>query len=341
MTMIAITTDSRPVAGLFQFLRSRGLWCALAVTLIGLRSWLSDPTALTVSLGDTDDATRLTQVRELMAGAPWYDLTLSRFGGSMPLVSHWSRLIDAPIALIIGTAGLVMSASGAEMAARVLWPSLVLLAFLRLLVREAEIRIGETGAILLLVYGVTCLSGLSQFSLGRIDHHNAMIFGAVGGLVMLARAFETPRVGWAAGLLLGVSLSIGYEPLALVLPGVAVAVVLALWTPQRLEAVRNTVTGLAITLAIALVLTVAPSRWLKVTCDALALNLVLFAVTGAAGLWYLHRAQARLTLWSRFGVMAVAGVTGLAIYAGVEPVCLGGPFAQVDPAVGPVWLNQV
>ena len=34
-------------------------------------------------------------VRELLAGAPWFDTTLPRIGAPEPLLSHWSRLIDA------------------------------------------------------------------------------------------------------------------------------------------------------------------------------------------------------------------------------------------------------
>jgi hypothetical protein len=50
-----------------------------------------------------NDATRLVEVRELVNGSPWYDTTLPRVGAPQPLVSHWSRLIDAPLALLIVT----------------------------------------------------------------------------------------------------------------------------------------------------------------------------------------------------------------------------------------------
>src|SRR5689334_9194986 len=61
-------------------------------TLVGPGPSLSD------WLGDTDDAVRLVTVRELIAGAPWFDTTLPRIGAPAPLVSHWSRLIDLPLA---------------------------------------------------------------------------------------------------------------------------------------------------------------------------------------------------------------------------------------------------
>ena len=42
---------------------------------------------LTDWLGDPDDAVRLATVRELIAGAPWFDTTLPRIGAPEALVS--------------------------------------------------------------------------------------------------------------------------------------------------------------------------------------------------------------------------------------------------------------
>ena len=97
------------------------------------------------SLGDTDDATRMIEVREWMAGASWFDLTLPRFGGAYPLVSHWSRLIDVPLALLLSGFEFSLPADEAELVVRALWPLLVFWAFVYLLAREAEIRGGRIG----------------------------------------------------------------------------------------------------------------------------------------------------------------------------------------------------
>jgi hypothetical protein len=341
MPAVAISIEHPSLTFLRSLLASRWLWCLATVTALALRDWVGDPQALWMSLGDTDDATRLTQVRELMAGAPWLDTTLPRFGGATPLVSHWSRLIDLPIALIIAVAGLFVSAGSAETLARIIWPSLLLLVFLRLLVREAELRAGQAGAVMMLIFGGTCLSGLYQFSIGRIDHHNVMILGAVGGLIVMARALETPRYGWHAGALLGMALVIGYEPLALIIPAVAIATVLATITPKWLEGVRNTTVALAGTLGAAVLVTIPASHWFTITCDALSMNMVLLTCAGAAGLWYVHAHRHNLTLWQRLGVMTAAGAAGTLMYAAIEPVCMGGPFAQVDAAVGTIWLDHV
>src|SRR6476646_10746960 len=85
-----------------------GQWAAtplslslLATAFLVIATLAGPGPSLSDWLGDTDDAVRLVTVRELLGGAPWFDLTLSRIGAPEPLVSHWSRLIDAPLALLM------------------------------------------------------------------------------------------------------------------------------------------------------------------------------------------------------------------------------------------------
>ncbi len=174
---------------------SRWLWCVAATAFVVFRDIAPDLADLRQSLGDTDDATRLVQVRSLLGGAGWFDPTLHRIGFPDALVSHWSRLIDLPIALLLLVFGVFLSAPTAEMLVRILWPALLLLVFLRFMVRETDLRGGAAASALFLVLAVTCLSGLFQFRAGRIDHHNAMILGTVVGLLALVRSIDSPRAG--------------------------------------------------------------------------------------------------------------------------------------------------
>ncbi len=314
----------------------------IAVTVfIVLRQYLGEPQALMKTLGDTDDATRLVQVRELIAGAGWFDTTLARFGGETPLVSHWSRLIDLPLALLMSLLRPLFGTAGAELAVRILWPSLMLALLLRLMLHEAYMRSGQAGALLMLAFSVTAFISLFQFNLGRVDHHNVMILCAVGGLVMLARAFEDTRAGYPAGALLGLGLAVGYEGIAIVLPAVAVAGLAAVVEPRWLEGVKRAAVAMAGVLTLALLATIAPSQWFAARCDALSLNIVLLIGAGAAGLLLVASRFVAASVGLRLGVLATAGLAGVSLYAAFDPVCLGGPFAQVDPAVKPIWLDRV
>ena len=87
-----------------------GQWAAtplglslLATAFLVIATLAGPGPSLSDWLGDTDDAVRLVTVRELIGGAPWFDTTLPRIGAPEPLVSHWSRLIDLPLAALIGT----------------------------------------------------------------------------------------------------------------------------------------------------------------------------------------------------------------------------------------------
>ncbi|WP_204270762.1 hypothetical protein, partial [Escherichia coli] len=77
-------------------------------------------------LGDTDDAVRLVQVREWLAGKSWFDLHTDRLGMADGLVSHWSRLIDVGVGGLITLFGWFVPADQAELAARAVWPLLLL-----------------------------------------------------------------------------------------------------------------------------------------------------------------------------------------------------------------------
>ena len=76
---------------------------------------------------DNDDVMCLVQVRDLMAGQGWFDLTQYRLGLDGGMLMHWSRLIDVPIADLIGFFSPFMQPQPAEAAVLFAWPLLLLL----------------------------------------------------------------------------------------------------------------------------------------------------------------------------------------------------------------------
>src|SRR5690348_13799793 len=74
------------------------LYAGIAVLIIGAMHF---PFATDYVGEDSDDVMRLVQVRDLIAGQGWFDLTQHRLGleGGTPM--HWSRLVDLPIAALI------------------------------------------------------------------------------------------------------------------------------------------------------------------------------------------------------------------------------------------------
>ena len=341
MSMLGVTEPRSSALDWTRLVRSRWVWCIGAILFLMFRELATGFSDLLTSLGDTDDATRLYQVRALMAGTSWFDMSLPRLGGPHPLLSHWSRVIDLPLALLLSGFGLILSPATAELVTRIVWPLLLLCLLLRIVVRAADTQSGTTAAWLIIFFALTCVAGLFQFRIGRIDHHNGMILGSIGGLLVLLQARLQPSEGYWAGGLIGFGLAVGYEPLAFLLPALGGVALLAVVDTRWLSGVRNMALALAATLAAAFFATTAPSLWLVAKCDALSLNMVLLAGSGALGLAVIDRNGRAWTLPARIAALAAAGAAGLALFGTLDTRCLAGPFGQIDPAIAPIWLDHV
>jgi hypothetical protein len=314
-------------------------WASAAVVFVAMATLAGDGGALRDWLGDPDDALRLLSVRALLEGAPWFDPTLPRVGAPDPLISHWSRLIDLPLAALIGILRPLLGQDLGELLTRMFWP-LALFAFLQVLVvREAHRRGGAWAAACAAVFAATSIAAMGQFRPGRIDHHNAQILCAVAGLLLLVRAIDEHRQGWRAGVLFGLGLAIGYEAIALVVPALGLAALIAQVNPAQRRAILSAVTATTGTLLVAFLLTLPPLRWVKSNCDALSLNMLVLAGCCSLGLWAAHRFA--VALYKRLAILGVAATAGAAIFAALEPSCLAGPFGQVDPALKSIWLDHV
>ena len=89
------------------------------------------------------------------------------------------------------------------------------------------------GAAFAVMLVATSVVALAQFRPGRIDHHNAQILCAVAGLLFLVRSLDDKRAGWIAGCLLGLGLAVGYEAIALVVPALGLAALVAVWQSRH------------------------------------------------------------------------------------------------------------
>lgn len=300
---------------------------------------------LLTSLGDTDDATRLVQLRDWLAHGRWFDLTLPQIGAPEPLLSHWSRLIDLGLASILLPLTPVFGPDRAELAMRVIWPVLTLVTLTAVVARDAALRAGSVAGFAVAGFMLMSATAVYQFQPGRIDHHNVQILCAVAGILLLARAIDRPRDGWGAGAVLGLGLGVGLEGMSLVVPALALAVLLGLGRPDGLEGVKRTSIAFAAALALSVAATTAPGRLAVAVCDAAAVNLVALATFAASGVVLADAIARRVTgsrgLALQLGVLSLAGASGLAVYALLNPACLAGPFGEVPAALWPVWLSQV
>ncbi|QJQ31699.1 hypothetical protein GV829_03950 [Sphingomonas lacunae] len=299
----------------------------------------------TLQTNNPDDALRLVQVRDLLGGQSWWDVSQYRInpaggGGLM----HWSRLIDLPLATGIA---LLSPLTGPDLAERIiacLWPLALLGLLFALLVRCAASLGDQRLTLLVPALAATNYVIIYQFTPLRVDHHNAQVLLSLAIVHLMLRPATALR-GMLAGLFAATHLAISLEGL----PAVALfAALFALdwaWTDRpgtalRLKAYMVALAGGAIALQTA---TRGVSSLTESWCDALSLPWL--GALGVAALllatvmpWLPTGAQAR---WWRIGMLGVAGAASGATLLLIEPGCTAGPFAALDPVVKAYWYDHV
>ncbi len=164
---------------------------------------------------DPDDATRLVQVRELLAGQSWWDLSLDRIGNGIAEM-HWSRHLDALLVGVILPLRPLIGAESAELVAIIAAPLGLLLVALWLVSSLARLLspLEDIGLYAMAVFGFGA-AALNRLSPGALDHHGLQM---VLMLLMLRMLLGSPswRSGLLAGVAGGVSLTVGLETLPVV-----------------------------------------------------------------------------------------------------------------------------
>lgn len=292
---------------------------------------------------DTDDAMRMVQVRDFIAGQGWFDLVAKRLGDPPGLMMHWTRIADLPVALLIWIFSFALDAQGAERAARLLVPGIwlaILFVAMRALASRLLPPVGVAASLVICAFSGL---GATQFAPGRIDHHAMQIVLLVCIVFFSIKATKpgnAPAAAIAAALM-SLSLAISIENLPFIAAG------FALWPLLYVHSVRYAQTlafaGAAglVTLPIVLGAFTAPSSWTIAHCDAFSPTYLapmmaaclFFTVLGTAG-------QAFSKLHRITGVIA-GGAISILIFMIWFPECLKGPLHTIDPFLRDYWLNNV
>jgi hypothetical protein len=318
-----------------------------AALLLGLA--LTWPRVLAVwqtgAFFDTDDAMRMVQVRDLIAGQGWFDLVVHRLHPPEGLLIHWSRVVDVPLVALIGVLRLFANPEAAERLARIVFPLALQAGLYAGLAWCGGLLIGPRGRVLAIALGF--LSGVmfGQFQPGRVDHHapQIMLLIFIVGATLAALDRPHARLAAIAGTLTALSLAISIENLPfLVVLYAAIAVAFVIYGDALRVMLLWLAGGLAAGLPIFFAATVSPSRYLIGGCDAFSAAHVVGGVTGAASLAILALG---LPWWrtpaARAIAVAIAGAFTLAAVALTYPACFGDPLAGVDPFVKEIWLSNV
>ncbi len=294
----------------------------------------------TLDFIDPDDALRLVEVRDWMAGQSWFDVSQHRinppFGGEM----HWWRLLDVPIAAFIALFRLILSPARAEHVALIVWPLLLYGLFLAML-RTALRRLGDQAFVWVGLFLPLSMVFLArQFSPLRIDHHGWQVVAATA-LLGLSLGKRTGLNGLLAGLVMAFYLSISLEalPYFLLFGG------LYAFTYWRSADGWPMLAGFLLSCTAGVMLSLPASRgWGALTavhCDGLSGPYWSALLGAAVALMLSARGLRHASAVRRFSVLAMAGVAALALFFLVAPECRTGPFGALDPLVRQYWYMNV
>ena len=316
------------------FWRNIGLaWLAIAGILI-VRTWSA---IHSFALADPDDVLRLVQVRDLLAGQGWFDLHQYRIDPPTGVATHWSRLVDSPLALVIMLLRPLLGQANAELVAAVIVPLLTLLCAMLLTARLALKLYGPRAAYAGCLVWIMAITPLAQLQPMRIDHHGWQIVAVLAALNGALSA-NARRGGWIIGGALALGMAISLE----LLPFTALfAAVLGLrWLRDPIA--RGWLVHMLGALALTSVASYLATRGLVSDphCDTISpghlagLTLAAALVTGIAAL----KSPSRLVLAA---LLAGSALLVGAFYLSLAPQCLAGPFGALDPLVRHVWYNNV
>lgn len=291
---------------------------------------------------DNDDAMRLVQVRDLLAGQSWFDLTQTRLGLDGGTLMHWSRLIDLPLAALTSLFEPITGAERAEMIALAIWPFLLLVPLL-VAMGLAGRRIGGPRCMHFCL-GLTAIfvATSNRFLAGAVDHHNVQLVLVATMVAMVVdqryRAASFAIAGAAAAL----AIAIGVETTPFVAVICLVVAVVWAWEGQVFAPAAVAFgAALATTVSAAFFLTVSPDLYRVVTCDSLSIAFHALSVTGGSLLVVAAMVASRLGRSARFAVLAASGAVIAGVLLGIAPECLRNPLSDLDPLLRELWLDRV
>lgn len=316
---------------------------ALALVLVIWAAWALFRLALLpltgTQLPDPDDYMRLLEVRDLLQGQAWFDVTQYRMGPPDGASMHWSRLIDLPVAGLILLFDTVLPRSQAELAAMALVPLLWLLpALLALRDMANSLSLPRPAALLALVLFPLFPLLPGNFAPLRIDHHTAQSVAAlVCGALLLRTGSRLAAV--ACGLVGAAWAVVSLEALPLL---AALAGLYGLrWALARDRSLPWYLGALG---AAAVLLSLATRPLTELTgphCDILRPGHVAAIFAAALAALVLPWLPGKDSLRGRLlglGLVPLAAIP--AALAGLGS-CAANPFGQLNPLLQTWWYTFV
>ncbi|WP_426442439.1 GtrA family protein [Bradyrhizobium genosp. P] len=298
---------------------------------------------LPVPAGDNDSMLRLVEIRDLIGGQGWFDLHQYRMGPQGGFVMHWSRLVDAPIAVMILVASaFTAKLAAAETAALLVWPTLLMAAALAFTLRIARAVGGDWALLPALIICTTALHFGGPFAPGDIDHHNVQLMLTLAAMTALIIG-RSHIAGFAAGAACALMLAVGMETLPYVaVAGLIVSIGYLLGGQAGAAKAAGFGIGFAGVGLAAFLATVPASAWLASQCDAYSFPQFSVAMLSGFGLAAAAVSPApRRSFVGRLAALLALGFA-VAVFATIAfPQCLAHPVPEMGPRLQSYFLDNV
>lgn len=315
-----------------------GLWLLVTgIMLYGFADHVAE-----MRLGDPDDALRLVQVRDLLAGQGWHDFSQYRIdpangGGQI----HWSRFIDVQIAGLILLLSTVLSTGEAERWAVAIYPLLLILPLLLLFQRVLS-QLGDRMFVAAgLCVAASCFGFLHYFTPLRIDHHNWQLLLSLAMLWLALGPANWTR-GFAAAFVISMHVEISLEGLPyLVIFGALFAYDWLRSSPSAAR-LKGFAAGLALFPWLWILVLRGPNAVFGLYCDAFSRPYLVGATaTGLILTLLMGHGRLSATLGGRIGALVASGIVGGVAFIATGPECLAGPFGNLSPLVREFWYEGI
>ena len=317
-----------------------------AIAVVLLKAILALPDMLTtfVVSRDSDDIMRLMSIRSWQDGQSWFDMHQYRLLSPEGVSIHWSRLIDAAIAGLIGLFALVMEPQNAEMWGIAFWPPLLLIAMILVVSRGTQAVMGGwSGALAVgsvFLWGAT---GGMYFEPGRIDHHNVQILLTTIAGFALIQSGPPIRQGCIAGLASALSLAVGLEGLLVIaMFGLILLVRAAYDKAQAVSLLVAFCVSLLIGAFAFFVAQTAPRNYAALVCDQLSVPVMTTA--GISVVACLASLALRRWITSpvvRILIVGVVAVIGILLAHDLLTTCFVGPYGQLPQNLQDLIANTI
>ncbi len=288
---------------------------------------------------DPDDQLRLVQLRDFLAGQSWFDTTQYRLNPPYGAAMHWSRLIELPLAMVIGLSSPLIGSARAEMLAGTVVP-LACLGAMAYMASAITKNFGGSLARLAAVLIVLLAPAiLMQTRPMRIDHHGWQAVMAMLGLWTLFWA-NPKKGGVVLGMALGTWLHISLEGAPIT---AAFFLILAWrWIMDGGQSIRFFWTLLSFALSSFALFFGTQAAGINAAnfCDTISpMHIMAIALGSLILLPALYARPQHRSL--RIGAIIVAGLGIVTTILLSSPLCARGAFAGLDPLVREYWYVNV